>query len=94
MAQRLIEDVAGKTRIVRRGVNVSDCTASDIVDVWVERDEISYPDPFFSPKASTEVVQLPKRRKVQTHADLEKALALLARLSDDDKGILAGRIAA
>ena len=45
-----------------------------IVDVWVERDEITFPDPFFSPKASTEVVQLPKRRKVQTRTRIWKRL--------------------
>lgn len=70
----------------------SDAPATDIVDGWVEKGDETFPDPYFAPEASAAVVQLPKRRKVQS--DLEKALALLARLSADDKAVLREKIAA
>jgi hypothetical protein len=66
--------------------------ATDIVDGWVEKGDETFPDPFFAPQASAEVIELPRKRRVQS--DLEKALALLARLSAGDRAVLAERIAA
>ncbi len=66
--------------------------AADIVDGWVEKGDETFPDPHFAPQSTAEVIQLPKRRKVQS--DLDKALALLARLSIDDQAILRERMAA
>jgi len=66
--------------------------ATDIVDGWVEKGDETYPDPHFAPQASAEIIELaPKRR---ARSDLEKALALLARLSEGERAILAERMVA
>lgn len=65
--------------------------ATDIIDGWVEKGDETFPDPFFAP-APAEPVQLRPKRKVQS--DLDKALALLARLSAGDRALLQERMAA
>jgi hypothetical protein len=66
--------------------------ATDIVDGWVEKGDETFPDPLFAPQPSAEIIDLPRKRKVQS--DLDRALALLAKLSAGDRAILAERIAA
>lgn len=70
----------------------TELATADIVDGWVEKGDETFPDPHFAPESTAEVIQLPKRRKVQS--DLDKALALLTRLNVDDMAVLRERMAA
>jgi hypothetical protein len=39
--------------------------ATDIVDGWAELAGETYPDPYFAPGASAEVIEMPRKRRVQ-----------------------------